>query len=142
MPVSFLDLRSRPVQRPQPRPLRTLLKDAGMLAQSHRAAHLCLVNLEKCQSLCYSKASRTYLRHVYDDVVLGVGVQLLAPGVLDHGYVGRILDDGKLHAETDSEEWDLLGTRPIDGLDHSGRASNPEAAWNQDLRAELASKQA
>ena len=52
--------------------------------------------------------------------------------ILQTCYVAGIFDDGKLHAEAEAEERDLMLTRIADGFDLSFDAAVAEAARYED----------
>src|SRR2546427_9493424 len=86
---------------------------AGIRAQPHRAAHVMDPFLRAQQR---------------DHRVLALGLELAGVGVGQPGDVARELDDRRLQAEADAEEWELVRPRPADRLARALHAADAEAS--------------
>lgn len=115
MAVALLHNLLLAVQGSELTPLTSRLEVGGLGSEAHGAAHDLL---------------RT-LGHENDDLVLGLGVNLLRGSVRVAKKVLRSLDDGNLHSETDAEERDLALTSPLDSFHHSWHTSAAETARNK-----------
>ena len=74
--------------------------------------------------------SATYIGHVDDGVVLGFRVEFFTTGILNTSNVAGIFHNSELHTEADTQERNLLGTSPSDGLDHTCGRTIAETARN------------
>ena len=59
-------------------------------------------------------------------------IQFHAVSVIPADHVSCKFYDGKLHAKTETEEWDLMFSCIADSADHSVNTAVSEAAWYQD----------
>lgn len=100
------------VEFPQTRPFGSRLEDGGALAETHRPAHLRLVDLG----------------HVHDDGLLALLVEFGAARLVHPADVAGEFDHGELHAEADAQVGDVVGSGPLGALDHSFGATFAEAA--------------
>src|SRR3712207_2326025 len=86
-------------------------------AEAHRAAHL----LDADQ-----------ISEFEDDGVRGLSVELRGVGAVEPADRARVLDDGGLHAEADSEVGRARLARVVDGANHPRYAALAEAAGDED----------
>jgi len=60
-----------------------------------------------------------------------MGMQLFASSILNACHVAGKFDDSELHTETNTEERDLVGTCPLDSLDHASGSSGTESTRDE-----------
>ena len=97
--------------------LRARRDDAGVLAQTHRAA---------------LRLNALLVRHQVNDVVLALGRKFAGVGVGVAQYVAGVLHDHDLHAQADAEIGHVVLTRVLRSLDHALDAAVTKAARHND----------
>lgn len=115
MSVTLMNFLGTTVKLSHLGPLSILLEVSWAETKSHGSSQVSLGNL----------------RHEDNDWVWSVGDELNGMGVLKIGYIASVLNDGDLHTKTDTEVWDLVGTSPVGGEDHSLSTTESEPTRNE-----------